>query len=280
MPPTTNVNFPSFESVLNNCRAICNDSFAGYTSTAGEGQVVTDFLSDGVTVNPFVINHLNSSIRELYRKIRATDQLLIQDNYVLTNLSVVTGPLGAGVADPTVQVYLDSTGFYNGTSYNNTQKLPTDLYLPIRLWERQAGTTDSLAPMTQTPNGLPPRNQVDRFSEWEYRNGAIYFVGATTARDIRIRYVSLFPTNLTPTNFSTTYIPVLDSDDYLAYRTAEKIALSLGNPQVSATLKGESDAAIFALKNERVRRMQQNNGYRRPGYNDGDLGAELDLYGI
>ena len=283
MPPTTNANFPSFEAIMNQVRAICNDSFAGYTDTAGEGQIISDHLSDGTTNNPLVLNHLNSSIRELYRKIRITgDALLIQDNYIVTGLAVVNSSLGVGVTNPAIQTWLDTTGYWDGMEYNTpppTQLLPTDMYLPIRLWERTNGTTDTFFPMTQVFNGLPPRDQVGRLSQWEYRNGALYFVGATTVRDIRIRYASLFPTYFTADlDFTNTFIPVLDCQEFVAYKTAEKIALSLGNAQVATALETLTNGHLYDIKNERVRRMQQIR-FRRPGYNDSD-GLGLDQFGI
>jgi hypothetical protein len=281
MPPTSG-NFPSLESILNNVRAICNDAFAGATSTPGEGQILTDLVPGSGTNNPFLINHLNSAIRELYRELRITGAgVIIQDNYVLKALPIIDGSLGPGIPDPAVQTYLDNTGYFDGTNLDASLTLPSDIVRPIRIWERTNGTIDTFIPMNQVMNGLPPRNQLDRLIEWEWRYEKIYFVGALQPRDIRIRYVALLPTFFTQgMDFETTYVPVLDCDDYVAYRTAEKVSLSMGSPQISAALDAKATKFMFQLKNERVLNMQEADYYARRPYDDADTANQLDVYGI
>jgi hypothetical protein len=281
MPPTSG-NFPSLESILNNVRAICNDSFAGATGTPGEGQILTDLVPSTTTNNPFLLNHLNSAIRELYRELRITGAgVIIQDNYILESLPIIDGSLGPGIPDAAVQTYLDNTGYFDGTTLHPSLTLPSDIIRPIRIWERTSSTIDTFIPMNQVMNGLPPRNQLSRLIEWEWRYEKIYFVGALELRDIRIRYVATLPTFFsTPLNPTTTYVPVIDSDDYVAYRTAEKIALSLGNPQISAALNTAAMRFMQQLKNERVLNMQEADYYARRPYDDADTANQLDVYGI
>jgi len=224
-------NLPSLETINNLIRAICNDAFAGVTSTPGEGQVLTDYVQGTTTNNPFVLNLINSAIRELYRKLRImSSPSTIQDNYILEGLPVVNGPLGPNQTDPTIQNWIDNSGFWDGSQYWGTFILPTDMLNPLRVWERQSGTTDTFIPMRQKTNGLPPRNQLDRFEEWEWRYERINFVGSILSRDIRIRYQAVLPQFFTPSiSYATTYVPIIDCEDFVAYKTAEKIALALGN---------------------------------------------------
>lgn len=266
---------------MKNVRAIVNDSFAGATNTAGEGQIVTDSttpIGGSIVNNPMVLNHLNSSIRTLYRKLRIIgDPTLIGDNYVLFGL-----PSFAGTQpEPATQCYLDNDGFWDGAAYHNQFKLPKDMLEPIRLWERSAGTTDTFQEMNASTNGLSPRDQMERFVDWEWRNGRINFVGATQPRDLRIRYTMVFPTFFQPAllNFATTFIPILDCEEYVSYATAQRIALTLAAPSANQILMAEADKALSDLRNERVRRMQQITYQRRP-YNDSDTAQELDVYGI
>src|SRR5690242_21904344 len=96
IPGDTSQYYPSLLKVMNLVRAIMNDSFAGATSTPGEGQIVTD----DCTISPFVLPILNSSIREVYRKLRIVGtRTLIQDNFIITGLAPVDGPMGSGVPD-------------------------------------------------------------------------------------------------------------------------------------------------------------------------------------
>lgn len=280
MPIPAGPNIPSLETVLNTVRALFNDSFAGATATPGEGQILTDQVPSTTTNNPYVLNCLNSAIRELYRRLRLHGSpTLIQDNYVLTGLPVIDGANGAGSPDPATQTYLNYAEYFDGTSAHTSLKLPADLLMPFRLWERESTTNDTFIPMTRAVDGLDPIDQVDRLVEWEWRNDVIYFHGATIPRDIRIRYQGVFPQFFTASlNFSTTYIPIMDCEDAVAYLTAKRIAVGLA-PAALQALTIEAEAQVAQLKNEQVRNMQSQN-FRRPAYDDADVSQDLDAYGI
>lgn len=287
MPPVTSRQMPTLELVLNLLRAICNDSFAGATNTPGEGQILTDLVPNTPTTNPQVLHLLSSAIRELYRKLRiAGSPSFIQDNFIVQNLPTVNGPLGASTADPTIQTYLSTQGYFDGSTINNAPgiALPDDLLAPIKLWERTSDTTDTFQPMEESTSGLNPRNQTDRLVNWEWRYGRINFNGATTPRDVRIRYFcALFDPSMNNAaglqNASTLYIPIFDCQEFVAYSAASKISLSLGNPQITTYLDGRVADALFDLRSERTRRDQYQTVQRMP-YNDADTAQELDVYGI
>lgn len=281
LQPTGDPNYPSIETIANMVRAIVNDTFAGWSNTPGEGQIVTDQVTNTAINNPFLLNHLNSAIRELYRKLRNVGgPALIQDNYILENLDPIDGPLGPSIPDPTIQTYIDWNGYWYGTTYDTALTLPSDMLSPIKLWERQSGTTDTFMEMTEAADGLGPASQIGRLQQWEWRSGRINFHGATTQRDIRIRYFGILPQFFaSDLNYSSTYIPIVDCEDFVAYKTAEKVAFALGNPQAAASLAQTAMGHLFDLKNEEVRRMQQRT-YRRRPYNDADTANELDVYGI
>lgn len=281
MPIPAGPNYPSLAMVMNTVRAVCNDAFAGATSTPGEGQIITNQISGTTTNNPFVLNLLNSSIRELYRKLRIVGgPMLIQDNYILIGLDVVSGPQGPANPDPTIQTFLDNVGYWYGNAYDTALTLPSDLLMPLVLWERTSQTNDTFTPMQEQTDGLPPRNQNDRLTQWEWRSGRINFVGATTPRDIRIRYEGVFPQFFASSlNFSATYIPIQDCEDFVAYTTASKIVFALSNPAMAQALDAKAQQHLFDLRNQDVRRKQQVTYKRRP-YNDSDTAQELDVYGI
>jgi hypothetical protein len=79
--------------------------------------------------------------------------------------------------------------------------------------------------------------------------------------------------------YATTYVPIMDCEDFVAYKTAEKVALALNNPTASASLANTAATHLFDLKNEIVRRQQQKTYMRRP-YDDSNTANELDVYGI
>jgi hypothetical protein len=287
MPIPTGPNYPSLETIANMVRSICNDSFAGATGTPGEGIVLPDQLTTPPnTNNPLLLNHLNSSIRELYRKLRNVKvPTLIQDNYLVENLPPINGPLGPSQPDPTVQQWLDNAGFWDGSEYwtdlTPNSVLPTDLLLPLKIWERTSDTTDTFTQMQEVQDGLPPRDQTGRLVQWEWRADRINFLGAVGNRDIRLRYVGVFPQFFTADlDFTNTFVPIMDCEDFVAYKTAEKITLALGGAgEIVASLMQTAANHLFDLRNEQVRRMQRVT-YQRQAYNDSDTAQELDPYGI
>lgn len=284
LPPTTSQNYPTLDSILNLVRAISNDSFAGNTSTPGEGQVLTDLYQATTSYNPQLLFCFNAAIREMYRKLRLVKaKVLIRDNYILTALPVVNGPLGASFIDPTVQTYLNFAFYFDGTNQNTSFTLPSDLMMPLKMWERQNGTTNPLSPMTEAKNGLDARNQSDELGEWEWREGRINFHGSLIPRDIRLKYLAFlpafFPSNPVPSGyFTSTQIPVFDCEDVVAWLTIRNLCAGL-NPAMLQFCQARVDEHVYDLRNEEVKRMQATD-YSRQAYDDESTGETLDTFGI
>jgi hypothetical protein len=270
--PTVNTTMAystSLETIMNLVRGLVNDTQAGLTGTPGEGQVFTD----NPLVSPWTQPFLNSAIRDVYRELRNVGQpTLIKDNVIILGLPVVNSPTnGVGGPDPTVQTVLSTIGYFDGVEQNPQYLLPADMIYPERLWERATGTNNPFLPMTQSTFGLPPRPQVPWLAEWEWRNDNINFCGATEQRDIRMRYYAQLPQFFSETlDFSSTFVPIMDCQDAVAYKTAVMYARMLGSPGL-ADLIVESKDQMFKLKNANTRRMQSENFMRIPyGHSDGD----------
>lgn len=281
---STSQNFPTLESILNKIRAVANDSFAGNTSTPGEGQVLTDLYQATTSYNPQLLNCFNLAIGEMYRKLRTVKgKPLIRDNYILLNLPVVNGPLGASQPDPTVQTYLNFAFYFDGTNQNASFTLPADLLMPLRMWERQSGTVDVFTPMREAKNGLDPSNQQQELTFWEWREGRINFRGALILRDIRLKYLSFlpafFPSNPVPAGyFLNTQIPVFDCDDVVVWLTLRNLSYGI-NPAMLQFLNEQAKEAIFDLRNEEVRRMQATS-YERQAWDNSDFSEEATIGGM
>jgi hypothetical protein len=147
---------------------------------------------------------------------------------------------------------------------------------PTAVWERQTGSNDVFHCMGVPSGGLESAMQGPYLKEWEWRNNNLNFRGATQNVDIRMRYYSSLPQFFSQTlDFSSTYVPVLDCTDAVAYMTAVKYARMLGSPGL-ADLIAESKNQMFQLKNANVRRMQHEVFARIPfGNSDGDLNNEF-----
>ena len=263
----------SLATIMDLVRSLVNDTQAGVTSTPGEGQIFTNNPS----ISPFTQPFLNSSIREVYRMLRNNgDPVLIKDNVIIQNLPIVNSPTnGLGGPDPTVQTILSTAGYFDGVQVWPNFQLPGDVLYPTQLWERQTGTNNPFTKMNPVSDGLSPRYQTPTLIDWEWRNNNINFNGATGNRDIRLRYYCSLPQFFSPTlDFDSTYVPILDCTDCVAYMTAVKYARMLGSPGL-ADLLAESKEQIFQLKNANVRRMQHTDYARQPfGNSDSDLNSD------
>jgi hypothetical protein len=266
----------SLETICNLIRALINDSQAGATNTPGEGQIFTD----NPAISPFVQPMLNSSIRKLYRSLRGVgDPVLIRDNVIVTGLPIINSPTqGMGSSDPSIQTFLGPEGYFDGTQIWPNFILPNDMLYPTKLWERSTGSNDPFRDMEAPSGGLPSLLQGRHLRYWEWRNLKLNFIGATSQRDIRMRYYCSLPQFFSPTlDFNATFVPVPDCTDFLAFETAVLYATMLGSPGL-ADLKAEAAAQMFALKNANIRRMQHETIHRIPfGNSDGDLNNEFSF---
>ena len=271
------MSFPSLETVMNLARALVNDTQAGLTGTPGEGQV----LVDNNAVAPFTLSFLNSAIRQLYREMRnISDPQLIFDNIILIGLPIIHSPTnGVGACDATVQTTLSTVGYFDGVQLWPNLQLPSNMLYPTKLWERCTGTNDNFEPMHQVQDGLPGQQQNQVLGKWEWRNNVLNFMGATTQRDIRLRYLGALPQFFSTTmDFNSTYVPIQDSADVLAYLVAVSYGRMLGSPGV-AELLAEQKNQLFQLKNATTRRAQSTNYKRSPfGNSSGDINNEF-FYG-
>lgn len=133
--------------------------------------------------------------------------------------------------------------------------LPTDLIHPIELGERAFGSEDKFARMDEV-EWEPDAKPTDHLSVWSWREEAIWFVGATTDRQIFIRYIK----SLTPLTTGNTPVLINDSTTWLAQRTAALAALLLGhNPSRAEALITDLYSANGAwedLKATKVKRLQ------------------------
>lgn len=261
-------NFPSLESIANLVRAFVDDDKRGATATPGEGQILTD-------TSTTLQNFMDSAIREVRREVGIMGQpTLIRDNYLLLGLPPVNSSLGIGVMNPAVQVSLTFTGFFDGLEINPTFTLPADLLQPLELWERMAGTQSPFGMMTESIGALTPRNQVTALGEWENRSNAIWMNGATSFRDLRIRYLGSFPALVSATiNWSQTFVPIPDAQEAIADKIAVRYARRLGSPQVPDLIQ-QADRSMLRLR-QQVTRSRQRIDNRRPLYGEGKTGSTV-----
>jgi hypothetical protein len=261
-------NYPSLETIANLVRTIVNDDQAGATGTAGEGQILTD---SSVTLQ----NLMNSAIRDTYRDTRIMGQpTLIKDNYLVLNMPPINSTLGVGVVNPAIQVALTFDGYFDGletqTSWTNSGNvsLPSDMILPLEMWEREASSPNPFEQMHQASGALCPRMQTSCLGEWEWRTDSIWMNGATLTKDIRLRYIATYADLASSSiDWSTTYVPVMDSQEAIADKISVRYAARLGGDAL-ADAKLSAAQSLLKLK-QQVTRDRQKIDYRTRPYGNG-----------
>jgi hypothetical protein len=201
------------------------------------GTVITEIkglLNDptgSIYPDPALIPLLNKSYRELQTKLAALGISVTRE--VSGNLPIPTGL----------------------TSLDDGSGLPIDFLYPIELGERATGSQDKFLPMEER-EWEPDATQQSLLRFWVWREESLKFVGATTDRELKIRYVKSLPT----VSDLTSPILITDSISFLAQRTAAIAALLLGsNPTRADTLMTDLYGAQGPwedLKATKVKRMQ------------------------
>lgn len=171
-----NTPYDSAATVLNVARARLNR----VSTVAG------DIISPG---NPFTQQYFNTAWRRFQEFVANFGVIRLVDETVLTALPVV------GSIDPSSQVSLSWSGYFDGANWQSSPILPTDLMFPLKLWERQSGSNNVFSdpPMENMLDGLCNRPKMTCNGQWEWRADAIYLPGATFPMDLRVRYAKYLP---------------------------------------------------------------------------------------
>jgi len=250
MPDVQIGSYPIASDVLQLARAGVNDMLK---STAGS--ILTDTAA-------FTTVYLNAAIRRTQRYL-ANNGITsnIRDNVILSNLSPAVG------SDPSIQVYVDQNGYFDGANNNPNPKLPADLILMLEMWERQSGSGAQFIYMPQPQEGLESRIPGSYFGQWEWREDRINMTGSTATEDLRCRYEASLARIAAGADMAKTSIPIRDGEDVLAAGVVYQYARTRGSTLRQEAKQWWQDEAD-ELVNRWVRRDQRI-GYRPRGYRAG-----------
>jgi hypothetical protein len=142
-----------------------------------------------------------------------------------------------------------------------TYQPPGDLLNPLKLWERQAGSADDFVEMIDMTErgGLPSQMQGPALGFWEWRVDAIYFVGATQDRQIRLRYQKQLPDLID----STSPVLIRSCRNALTFFTAALASEARGSPLAERWDAAGMDA-LNAILSRDIRSRQRSPVRRRP----------------
>lgn len=263
--PIVGVNqYPSIQTITNLVRSDVRDDMPGLTNTVGEGQILIDNMAVTITM----ANFFCSAARELARQLRLVNaSMLIGDNYVLTGIPPINGPMGLAVADPAVQVNVGLTGYYDGSQMHANWKLPAGCFQVVRVWERETASQDNFQDLGEPSDGLAGVYQTSGFGRWEWRQDAVYLPGSLDTRDLRFRWLMILqPQFVVGVNPATTYLPIMDCEEAIARKIARMYAIRQGGMMYQMA-KMEETAATNAFLNQQVHRQQGTN-YETLAYGD------------
>src|SRR5215467_11717713 len=148
-------------------------------NTAGQiTSLVRSLLNDSqgnLFTDTILLPYANSAYRKVQRALgNAGGGGFIQDDVLLVVPAVAQ-------TDTSLQVSItDATAPPN--------QLPTDLLVPLKIWERRNTSTDDFTEMVDLTRhgGLPSRVQDTTLSVWEWRADGLWFLGATQDSQLRL----------------------------------------------------------------------------------------------
>lgn len=184
-----------------------------------------DILSDS---QPYVFEMLEGCYEDLQDRLMQVGVNTYYKYWTVLGLGAVTS------ADPTTQVKLQYTGYYDGTNNNANPTLPSDLLEPLEIWERQTGSTFAWKPMKVASDSISTRPQIKTFNIWDWETDVLYLPGATQSNDLKIKGLLYAPVLTGPTS------PVL-----VARCTNALAALMI---EAAADMRGGAGAEIFGPK--------------------------------
>lgn len=204
--------------------------------------------------------YLNAGLRSVQRRLRNSGVETLIKETVITPLTATPN------TDPTTQVYLNDSGYFDGTNFANPPQLPTDLVVPLVVWQRPTGASVGWgAPMPQANDGLPSLTTIyNYFKAWEWREDKLVFNCANQSLDIRLRYAAM--TLLVAADSDP--IPLRDGLDAVACATAWQYLLISGDPMIADKVEAMLGAIIKDMANTYSRKAQRGS-HRRQSWRRG-----------
>jgi hypothetical protein len=145
--------------------------------------------------------------------------------------------------------------------------LPADLLFPIELKERADGATFwPSEPNMEQRDWEPNVPLVTELRYWAWREDEIKFPGATSAREVQIRYSK----SLGTISATSSQIQILNCESWFAQRLAVVAAITLSNPTRGAALAGDLEGLWDDFVRTMIKRKQsipvrrRRTRYRRP----------------
>jgi hypothetical protein len=236
-----------------------------YSATIPTGDIFAD-------AQAYVLPTVNLAWRKLQKKLDYSSHPRMRNEVDIFNLPV------AGSQDTATQQWISWSQFFDGVNLLTPSTtpagpvLPQDFISPLRLYERASVPSgvnpNRFLPMHPADNGLPSCAKGTRNYLFDWREDALYFVGAILALDLRIQYQSFLPDiALAAGGFGSTVIPVMRCAEALANYSAAIFVTPRGGALLAPGFEMAGDAAADALTNRQAKLSQRGSFRRKAVYN-------------
>ena len=214
--------------------------------------MVSSLMNDteqAVYTNAAVLPYLNMALNDLQETFE-------QYNVPVTNevSDIITVPAGTNVL-----------AFRKYPSDTTPPQIPSNLVEIQRMWESPVGQ-DSWTPMSRKEfiSHYLEKTEINKFLYWDWIDGEIHLIPATTDIDLKIDYIKQIFEPVTDANLLTD-IPIKNIKSYLGYRTASLCAMYIGeNSERAGALNGDAEVALMRLLGVNTKGRQAINTRRRP----------------
>jgi hypothetical protein len=242
MPSLSTSPYPTAEDVLIAARVMANDAILSIDG---------DILNDD---QPYMFPMLQLCYEKLQKR------LVRGGMNTYNKYAEVTGLTPVGTSDPTTQVQLMYSGYYDGAALFANPTLPPDLIVPLEIWERQTATINRWSKLGPVSDSITTSSRTSSFQEWDWENDVLFLPGATQSNDLRMKYIAFAPELTGPDS----QVFVVGCKVALAALIGEMAAKSRGGTEAAVAFKAESDNEIQLLLAPYARKEQYASFVRRP----------------
>lgn len=207
---------------------------------------------------------VNSAWRKLQEYLANLGFSAQVDETVISGVPVVAN------LDPATQTRLSWFGFFDGQNTFQQPALPTNLILPMVLWERWAGQNmPFFNRMTLILDGLSGFNKSTWNGQWEWRSNAIYMPGSLRVMDIQIRYASYLPdfTDVATTRWYAQPVPMMRCQDAFSLFVCAEVMIAKGTDAamiLAGVFNSQAERAADLMMNRDIRQKDRANVRRQP----------------
>jgi hypothetical protein len=246
MPVVASGPYITVENAIQAARVMCNDAAQS---------ILGNLLADN---QPFTLPMADLAHKTL-RKMLTKRGVNTYSKY-----AVVAGLVASATTDPTVQMQLMYTGYYNGQVILPSPTLPSDMIEPLEVWERHSvdsGTNQSgWKEVKQASDSISTRAMVGSFRVWDWESDILYLPGAVHSNDLRFKYLIATP-RLTST---TQQIPIADCENAMGALIAELLSMGRGGPEATAQFHARAESEVNLLATPTAQKEQYASFSRKP----------------